>query len=328
MSKLAIVSCIVIGLTACATPQTQEPGEASTEARLEANAFVTSDDQRLGLQVWAADEPVAVVVGLHGMNDYSKTFSMPGTWLAERGVTTYAIDQRGFGRSPNRGIWAGTDLLVGDAQAFIRLVRVRHPDVPVYLMGVSMGASVALATLARDDAPDVDGLIVVSPAVWGWSSLNPFYRMSLWIAAHTFPGGTLTGGSLDIVPSDNIEMLRDNFNDEFFIKKTRTDAIYGLVTLMEEGYSTADRIEVPTLLLYGENDQIIPRKPVENVLGRLNGQTRAVLYENGYHMLLRDLQAETVWADVRAWLVDTNANMPSGEELSASARQESRLSRN
>jgi hypothetical protein len=54
-------------------------------------------------------------------------------------------------------------------------------------------------------------------------------------AAHTFPGKTLTGRSLDIVPSDNIEMLRDNFNDELFIKETRTDAIYGLVALMEQG---------------------------------------------------------------------------------------------
>lgn len=328
MNKWVLVCFLAIIVAGCATPETQEPGNAPTETRIEADAFVTSDGQRLGLQVWTADEPVAVMVGLHGMNDYSKTFSMPGPWLAERGITTYAIDQRGFGRSPNRGIWAGTDLLVSDAQALIRLVRTEHPDVPLYLMGVSMGASVAIATLARDGAPEVDGLVVVSPAVWGWSSLNPFYRMSLWIAAHTFPGGTLTGGSLDIVPSDNIEMLRDNFNDELFIKKTRTDAIYGLVTLMEEGYSSAQNIKVPTLLLYGEKDQIIPRKPVESVVGRLNGETRVVLYENGYHMLLRDLQAETVWTDVRAWLVDSEIPLPSGEELVAGETQDPRLSRN
>jgi alpha-beta hydrolase superfamily lysophospholipase len=182
--------------------------------------------------------------------------------------------------------------------------------------------------LSREGAPEVDGLVLVSPAVWGWSNLNPFYRMSLWIAAHTFPGGTLTGSSVKITPSDNIEMLRDNFNDELFIKKTRTDAIYGLVTLMEEGYSSADGIDVPTLLLYGEKDEIIPRKPVESVVARLNGDSRVVLYQNGYHMLLRDLQAETVWADIRAWLVDPKAEMPSGEELAAGETLAQRLSRN
>ena len=85
---------------------------------------------------------------------------------------------------------------------------------------------------------------------------------------------------------------------------------------------------MPTLLLYGEKDQIIPRKPVENIMERFNGKTRVALYENGYHMLLRDLQAETVWADVHAWLLNTWANLPSGEELVLHSAQEPRLSRN
>jgi alpha-beta hydrolase superfamily lysophospholipase len=315
-------------LSGCVSLQTQEPGPASVEPHLTADAFITSDGLSLGLQVWEADDPVAVVVGLHGMNDYSKTFSMPGPWLADKGITTYAYDHRGFGRSPQRGIWPGTDLIVNDAKTFIEVIRARHSDRPLYVVGVSMGAAVAIATLADDDAPSVDGLVIVSPAVWGWSSLNHFYRMSLWIAAHTFPGGTLTGRSLDRVPSDNIEMLRDNFNDELYIKETRTDAIYGLVGLMEQGYKSADRVKVPTLLLYGEKDQIIPRKPVESIMGRLGEQTRFALYENGYHMLMRDLQAETVWADILSWLQNPQAALPSGEELIVERATEPRLSRN
>ena len=321
------LGCLLLH-SGCVSLQTQEPGDVSVEPHLTTDAFITSDGLSLGLQVWKADDPVAVVIGLHGMNDYSKTFSMPGPWFADQGVTIYAYDHRGFGRSPQRGIWPGTDLIVDDAKTFIEVVRARHPNKPLYVLGVSMGAAVALAALAHDDVPSVNGLVLVSPAVWGWSNLNPFYRMTLWIAAHSFPGGRLTGKSLDRVPSDNFEMLRDNFYDELYIKETRTDAIYGLVDLMEAGYKSADRVTTPTLLLYGEKDQIIPRKPVESMMHRLGGQTRFALYEKGYHMLLRDLQAETVWVDILSWLHNPQAALPSGEERFVGRTAALRSSRN
>ena len=94
-----------------------------------------------------------------------------------------------------------------------------------------------------------------------------------------------TGEGLDILPSDNLDMLRDNYYDDLMIKETRTDAVYGLVGLMYKGYLSVELVFVPTLVLYGEKDQIIPRKPVEDILGRIGGPTRVVEYENGAHTL-------------------------------------------
>jgi hypothetical protein len=42
---------------------------------------------------------------------------------------------------------------------------------------------------------------------------------------------------------------------------------------------------------------------------------RVVLYEKGYHMLMRDLQQERVWADVLSFVKDKSAPLPSGEEV-------------
>jgi hypothetical protein len=63
-------------------------------------------------------------------------------------------------------------------------------------------------------------------------------------------------------------------------------------------------------------------------MGRLGEQTRFALDENGYHMLMRDLQAETVWADILSWLQNPQAVLPSGEELIVERATEPRLSRN
>ena len=304
----------VILLAAACTPKVIEVGPPISTPFIADDAFVTADGARLALQSWQADSPKAIVIGLHGMNDYAKTFEMPGPWMAERGITSYAYDQRGFGRSPGKGIWPGSDTLRADAVAFVRAVRKRHSDLPIYLMGVSMGAAVALSALAEQESLDVSGLILVAPAVWGWSTLNPLYKTTLWLTAHTFPAWTLTGSGLKIQPSDNIEMLRDNYYDDNVIKGTRTDAIYGLVGLMDDGYFAVDQLDLPILLLYGEKDEIIPRDPLESVVARLPEDNRVALYKEGYHMLLRDLQRETVWADIEAWILDPDAPFPSGQE--------------
>ena len=46
---------------------------------------------------------------------------------------------------------------------------------------------------------------------------------------------------------------------------------------------------------------------------------RIAFYTDGYHMLLRDLQAETVYRDIAAWINDRRAPLPSGADAAASA---------
>jgi alpha-beta hydrolase superfamily lysophospholipase len=137
----------------------------------------------------------------------------------------------------------------------------------------------------------------VAPAVWGWSSMNIFYRASLWLGAHARPGWKLTGKSLDVMPSDNIEMLRAQGRDPLVIKETRIDAIYGLVTLMDDALAAAPQVRLPVLLLYGAKDDIIPAKPMAKLHESLRTHEYR-LYPAGYHMLLRDLQPEPAFADI------------------------------
>ena len=64
-----------------------------------------------GLAGLTDDRVSAVIIALHGMNDYANTYYLAGPWFAERGVALYAYDARGFGRSPNRGLWPGERLM-------------------------------------------------------------------------------------------------------------------------------------------------------------------------------------------------------------------------
>src|SRR5205814_80154 len=72
--------------------------------RFAGRGFVTADGTVLPLRQWLPAGPVkAVILALHGFNDYSNAFEGPGDAWAKRGIATYAYDQRGFGAAPERG---------------------------------------------------------------------------------------------------------------------------------------------------------------------------------------------------------------------------------
>lgn len=274
-------------------------------AKIDGDRYVTRDGLRLGLMHWDAPHPFAILVALHGMSDYSNAFAMPAPWWAEHGISTYAYDQRSFGRSPDPGIWPGTKMLRRDLSDFVDVIRNRFPGVPVFVLGESMGGAVAMTAFAGNNPPNADGLILVAPAVWSQKTMPLSYRVALWTVSHSLRWIVLSGSGLKIMPSDNIPMLVANGRDPLFQKSARADAIYGLVSLMDEAYdSPAGLKNIPLLLMYGGNDQIIPKRTTEHVIDEMGSDATVKFYPKGYHMLLRDLDGGARWSDVAFWVAN------------------------
>ena len=304
-----IIAALVVPLLLSCAPITRLAGPDTTSPVLNGDHFLARDGAKLPLKSWlpASGKPHAVIIALHGFNDYSNFFAEPGVYLATRGIASYAYDQRGFGAAPDRGFWPGTNALTRDLETLSALIGKRHAGTPIYLLGESMGGAVIMVAATRVAGTlKVDGVILAAPAVWGRSTMPWYQTTALWLSAHTVPGVTLTGQGLKIVPSDNIEMLRALGRDPLVIKETRIDTLFGLTGLMDAALASAGRFDRRALILYGERDEIIPREPTDSMLANLPDETRhrrkVVIYENGYHMLLRDLQAKTVWSDIADWI--------------------------
>jgi len=329
------LSALLLGLAlaSCASPRLVPAGAERLAPRLETSTperprriiARMPDGARLPLRVWPADlapaDPIAVVLALHGFNDYGNTFVALAERLAADGVRTYAVDQRGFGEAPLPGHWHGSERLAADVPVLLQLLRQRHPGAPVYVIGVSMGAAVAMTAAARDRL-QADGLVLIAPAVWARESMPWYQRAMLEIAVRTLPDTRLEGAGIDIRPSDNRAMLRAMGKDPLVIKDARIHALWGITNLMDLASTAAPRLDenrlgMPVLILYGAHDEVIPPSAFCRFVARLPrgaGAPQLVLYRHGWHMLTRDLQGARVRHDIATWLLHPGAPLPSGEE--------------
>jgi acylglycerol lipase len=301
MTRLLTLIAMCLALTACVA-QRLAPGPGPTTPQfVDQGHWQAHDGYVLGMSQWQAPNAEIVIVALHGMNDYGQFIDAAAKNWQTHGITTYAYDQRGFGRTEGNGRWPGHEVMAQDARTFIALVRAKHPNARVYLMGESMGAAVAMVAAAGRSEPIADGIILVSPALWGWSNLDVIKRSALWIMMQIAPGSRLTGRGLAIKPSDNETMLIALGRDPYVIKATRIDAVNGLVDLMEAAWQSAPAVNTPAMVLYATDDEVVPSEPIAEAAAKLPIKPRVACFGDGFHMLLRDLQAKRTWDAIEAF---------------------------
>lgn len=259
-------------------------------------------------------EPDVVIIAVHGMNDYAGAFHDAGAWWSAHGATVYAYDQRGFGRSPGWMLWPQASVMRRDLDTAVETARRLHPHAKVAVVGESMGAAVTITAFAEPDHPKADALILSGPGLWGWSALPWFYSLSLWVSSHVRPDWIVVPpDDVHIVATDNNRKLREMWFDPLVQKTNRIDSVYGVVSIMDEAdQKIADLPDnIPTLLLRGKNDEVIPEDAAKTATLKMSSHVRTAWYDKGYHMLMNDLQAQTVWSDILAFIRDPESPLPS-----------------
>lgn len=265
---------------------TVRPDLRQAEPTLGRDQVQQADGLAQPLSRWPAEQPRAVVLFLHSFGDFREAAALSGAWLAARQVTVYAYDQRGFGETPAAGRWPGSDALVEDLRTMVRLLRGEHPDLPLYIIGESMGASVALAADARGLLDEVDGLVAVGPGVRENIRFRRGWDMLLWTGSRLAPGLSYPirrndDGSLHPRAADRLG------TDARVFQRVRVDTYAGLVRLTDEASDRAADLSRPSLILYGTEDGMVPQVSICALYQRHPGPRQLLVQQGGPHLLLQ-----------------------------------------
>ena len=289
-----------------------------TDPNIDKSFFISSDGYKHFVEHWKSDENSdVVIIGIHGYSDYSNSFDLPANFLNKFSIDFYAFDLRGFGRDTNKGVWFDKEFHIKDVYEFFKIIEKKYPSKKIFILGESMGGAIAISLLKEKNI-NIEGLILVAPAIWDFKEQNFFLSKFLYIFSRLFPDISLSGKNLiKVIPSDNNKMLKESSEDENVIHKSSLSSLYGVVDLMSDAYKNTSIFEKTlnfnTLIILPIKDYIVPRRPIKEMLKNqfikrnieLNNICLGV-YEENYHMILRDIEGERITREIKEWVADSD----------------------
>jgi acylglycerol lipase len=285
------------------------PRPRARAPKLDQDHLIMGDATRLPLTIWRPNgAPRAIVLGLHGYGDYRQAFGMAGRWLSARGISLLAYDQRGFGETGSRGQWPGAEALIQDLADAVEALRAEEPELPLIVLGESMGGSVALAGLASGRVTGVDRLILAAPGVRAADMpLRQLHDLALRLGSLALPwlAVELRRGARPWLAPEESARLAD---DPLILHELSVGTYDGLIELANLASAEPELELPPTLLLYGELDATIPKAAIEDLAERLGEPATLRLYPERHHLLLHELDSEELFAEWLDWLAATDRN--------------------
>lgn len=285
------------------------------------------DDLDISVVVVAPEgAPKAVVQFSHGMCGCKERFLPVMRYMAERGVACVAGDHRGHGGSVKslRDLGymydGGYKALVDDMRMITEWAKVRFPDVPVYLLGHSMG-SLAARVYVKDDDSEISGLILCgTPA---WTPLAYLGRILTWMICMA----GLSRHRMSVSQSMASQMYNRRFRHEGEQAWTCSDAdsrrsamenplcnfrftangSYNLFCLMVETFRKGKWMlshpEMPVYFISGSDDPVMVNEnglhdAAINMLERGYSNVISAIYPNMRHEVLNEIGKEKVWNDI------------------------------
>ncbi len=204
---------------------------------------------------WAVADPVASVLLVHGIGEHSGRYQHVGEFLADRGFDVLAFDNRGFGQSGGRRAHVESfDQFIDDIGDL--LAERRELGVPVVLFGHSLGG-LMVSTYLVSDRSQPDLAVLSSPAlaaeVPGWQ------RVAAPVLGRIAPSLFIKGTAMTGILSRDLEVEKAYHSDPLVILGATAGLGHQTFQAMEATSSSLDRISVPTYVLHGEDDQLVPQ---------------------------------------------------------------------
>lgn len=267
-------------------------------------ALPAEDGVRLHARAWLpAGSARGVVCIVHGMGEHGGRYASVASELVRAGLAVYAVDQRGHGLTPGkRGHAPSAERLALDAARFVGMAGARHPGVPLFLYGHSMGGNVALSCAIRCRPPIV-GLILTSPWLRLAFDPSPVKLQIGRIAAVVWPKLTMSTGLRSELYRNNPLQVELDMRDPLLHNRISAAMYFALRNEGERSLREARRqLRVPVLLLHGTEDLVTSFAASRELAESLKGQCEFVAWEGGLHELHHDVDREEVLERIVGWI--------------------------
>mgnify|MGYP005836440075 FL=1 len=268
--------------------------------------FIGKGGIEIYFQAWRAERPKGIVVISHGLGEHSGRYANIIERMRGSGVSFYALDHRGHGRSGGtRGHVASFMEYIRDLKVFINQIKDEYGTLPIVLLGHSLGGLIAMK-YALTHPDDMKALVLSSAglvpavAVPAWKK-----KMGLFFSKH-IPTLAMSNG-LDAAELSHDRSVVDAYVNDPLVHDRVTSRWYAEFTATEEEcLRRASELDMPLLVIHGKADAIVDYRGSEKVYAEARSKDKTLhLFPGLYHETMNETPSERakVLDVVAKWIV-------------------------
>lgn len=255
-------------------------------------------------QCWLpSNKPKAILLVAHGLAEHSGRYLNLVNHFVPQGYAIYGFDYRGHGRSPGLpGYIEHFSHYINDLQVFGDMVRKKHSGTKFFLLGHSMGGTIAITyTIAHQD--EFDGLLVSGATLQVGASVSPVMILAARILSRLLPKV-----GLDVIEATAISRDQDvvaaYVNDPLVYRgKIRARLGAELIKAIQKLPPQMAKINLPILIMQGTADRLSEPSGSKILYQRVSSSDKTLkLYDSFYHEIFNEPGRRQVFADIEAWL--------------------------
>ena len=308
----AVAAVLLLSQCTLMPPRAQRPSLGSHQWR-------AADGKPMPITRWPADgkalpQPLrAVVICVHGLSGAASDFWPLGRELPGRGIVVYGTELRGQGNDGDesrRGDIRNAREWREDLRELHELISARHAGVPVFWLGESMGALIAMHALAESPALEVAGLILLSPPVGLREPLPRWSYLAARFVTLLAPHRRVSIFSLDekrvramrvtsVTGADTRAAITPHFVERQSLRLLRE-----VEKMIARSDPAARCLTRPLLVLYTPGDPIASRAQVERWIDSVSSRDKTALFFPGaFHLILHDEDRWEAVEKISDWML-------------------------
>jgi len=242
-----------------------------------------------------------VVVVVHGFNSHSGYYPWVAAQLVSMGLSVYALDLRGRGRSDGERFYVARFAdYVNDVAKLVAIAKQRDPELPVFMLGHSAGGVVS-CVYTLEHQSELAGLICES---FAHEVPAPDFALAVLKGlSHVAPHAHVLKLKNEDFSRD-LKVVEAMNNDPLIAHEVQpTQTVAEMVRADERLKKEFPLITLPVLILHGTKDKATRPSGSQRFFDNAGAQDKTLkLYEGHYHDLLNDLDKEVVMGDIKSWL--------------------------
>mmetsp|Transcript_19834 Transcript_19834/g.32594 ORF Transcript_19834/g.32594 Transcript_19834/m.32594 type:complete len:337 (+) Transcript_19834:160-1170(+) len=312
------------------------------ECGAELGVMENSDGLKLAKYVWknSTEDAKGLIILCHGVSshvcyDYLNVLDTPtpgsyegstshdpeykGSYVEkfnQMGYVVAGIDHQSYGRSEGSGgrdHWFNKfDDLVDDQIQFRKEMCKEYPDLPVFLMGLSMGGCVVTRVAEVDNSFDYAGAVLFAPMLLLETLKQQWLNRVLLPLSSVANAVIPTARLASKAPHVNAEMDH-HFSSDVLCESgnTRVNVAMECLAATDEARENADKVKCPLLIFHSVHDTMTDLGGSEYLYKHASSSDKCMenlLDENMWHALVHEPGYEKLLAKIVDWLSERNKN--------------------